>query len=129
MLQLVYISSAVGAVDVGPVLAVSRRNNGRDSITGLLYADGKRFLQALEGPADKVEEAFRRIQDDKRHRAMVVLSRRTVADREFGMWEMAARTPDQDGEAFLSRIDSLIARVDPNIRATFEGFARVRRAA
>jgi hypothetical protein len=129
VLQLVYISSAVGTIDVGPVLAVSRRNNGRDSITGLLYADGKRFLQALEGPADKVEEAFRRIQEDKRHRAMVVLSRRIVADREFGMWEMAARTPDQDGEAFLSRIDQLIARVDPNIRATFEGFARVRRAA
>ncbi|MBB5715497.1 BLUF domain-containing protein [Sphingomonas aerophila] len=129
MLQLVYISSAVGTIDVGPVLAVSRRNNGRDSITGLLYADGKRFLQALEGPEDKVEEAFRRIQEDKRHRAMVVLSRRIVADREFGMWEMAARTPDQDGEAFLSRIDQLIARVDPNIRATFEGFARVRRAA
>jgi hypothetical protein len=129
VLQLVYISSAVGTIDVGPVLAVSRRNNGRDSITGLLYADGKRFLQALEGPEDKVEEAFRRIQEDKRHRAMVVLSRRIVADREFGMWEMAARTPDQDGEAFLSRIDQLIARVDPNIRATFEGFARVRRAA
>nr|WP_221234727.1 BLUF domain-containing protein [Sphingomonas aerophila] len=128
-MQLVYISSAVGTIDVGPVLAVSRRNNGRDSITGLLYADGKRFLQALEGPEDKVEEAFRRIQEDKRHRAMVVLSRRIVADREFGMWEMAARTPDQDGEAFLSRIDQLIARVDPNIRATFEGFARVRRAA
>lgn len=129
MLQLVYISSAVGTVDVAPVLAASRRNNGRDSITGLLYADGKRFLQALEGPADKVEDAFRRIQEDKRHRALVVLSRRTIADREFGMWEMAARTPGQDGEAFLSRIDSLIARVDPNVRATFEGFARVRRAA
>ena len=129
MLQLVYISSAVGTVDVAPVLAASRRNNGRDSITGLLYADGKRFLQALEGPADKVEDAFRRIQEDKRHRALVVLSRRTIADREFGMWEVAARTPGLDGEAFLSRIDSLIARVDPNVRATFEGFARVRRAA
>lgn len=129
MLQLVYISSAVGTVDTGPVLAVSRRNNGRDSITGLLYADGKRFLQALEGPADKVEATFARIQLDTRHRALVVLSRRTIEVREFGMWEMAARTPGQDGEAFLSRVDALIGKVDPNVRATFEGFARIKRAA
>ena len=78
MLQLVYISSAVGKPDVGAILAVSRRNNARDDVTGLLYADGVRFLQALEGPADKVEAAFARIGADPRHRAVVVLSRRTV---------------------------------------------------
>lgn len=129
MLQLVYISSAVGPIDTGPILAASRRNNGRDSITGLLYADEKRFLQALEGPEEKVETAFARIQQDARHRALVVLSRRKVGEREFGMWEMAARVPGQDGEAFLGRVDSLISRVDPNVRATFEGFARINRAA
>jgi hypothetical protein len=129
MLQLVYISSAVGTVDVASVLATSRRNNGRDSITGLLYADGKRFLQALEGPEDKVEAAFARIQLDPRHRALVALSRRTVDTRVFGMWQMAARTPGDDGDAFLTRVDTLLARVDPNVRATFEGFARIKRAA
>ncbi len=129
MLQLVYISSAKGAVETGPILVGSRRNNGRDSITGLLYADGRRFLQALEGPADKVEAALERIQLDPRHRALVVLSRRTVNAREFGAWEMAARVPGEDGEQFLGRVDALIASADANIRATFQGLARIRRAA
>lgn len=129
MLQLVYISSAVGETDLTSILSVSRRNNGRDDITGLLYADGRRFLQVLEGPIAKVEAAFARIQADPRHRALVALSRRTVDEREFGAWDMAARCPDQDGDAFVSRIDALTARAAPNVRATFEGFARIKRAA
>ena len=47
--QLVYISTATPgtAVDPAPILTASRRNNARDRITGLLWFDGKRFLQAL----------------------------------------------------------------------------------
>ncbi|SEM41377.1 Sensors of blue-light using FAD [Sphingomonas gellani] len=127
MLQLVYISSAVGRIDVSAILAVSRRNNRRDGITGLLYADDKRFLQALEGPEAMVTAAFARISRDPGHRALVTLSRREVEGREFGEWAMAARTPGQDGEAFLDHVDALVSRVDPNVRATFEGFARIKR--
>ena len=131
MLQLVYISSPSGIVpgDVSAILAASRRNNARDSITGLLYADGSRFLQALEGPADMVEATYARIQQDKRHRALVILSRRTVETREFGSWEMAERRPGTDGEAFLAKIDRLIKDASPSVRGTFEGLARVKRAA
>ncbi|MEE2915447.1 MAG: BLUF domain-containing protein, partial [Pseudomonadota bacterium] len=68
--QLVYISSAIGRVDGDAVLAVSRRNNARDGITGLLYADGRRFLQVLEGERAAVERAYQRIAADPRHRAL-----------------------------------------------------------
>lgn len=129
MLQLVYISSAVGAPDTRPILDASRRNNARDGVTGLLYADGRRFLQALEGPADVVERAFLRISVDARHRALVVLSRREVAAREFGQWTMAERVPGTDGAAFLAHVDALIARAAPAVRATFDGMARLQRAA
>ena len=132
MLQLVYVSSvAPGAVAADPatILAASRRNNARDSITGLLYSDGMRFLQALEGPEDKVEAAFARIQADPRHRARVVLWRRTVAAREFGEWAMAHRLPGTDAEAFVERVARLAENAAPDVRATFEGFAKVRRAA
>ena len=129
MLQLVYISSAKDKPDVATILAVSRRNNARDSITGLLYADGVRFLQVLEGPEDKIETAFARIQKDPRHRAVVALSRRTVDAREFGEWQMAHRTPGVDGAAFMARVAPLFARAHPNVRATFDGFMRIDRAA
>ena len=129
MLQLVYISTARGAPSLSQILAASRRNNGRDDITGLLYHDGTRFLQALEGPKDKVEEAFQRIKADERHRAVVVLSRRDVDAREFGPWEMASRAPDGEGEAFVRRVSPLLAAASPSVRGTFEGFIMVERAA
>ena len=129
MLQLVYISSAVAHARGGDILHTSVRNNTRDGITGLLYSDGVRFMQALEGPEDKVEAAYARIKLDQRHRAPVILSRRTVEDREFGPWAMAARSSSDDGAVFLSRVEKLIANASSNVRATFESFARVDRAA
>ena len=129
MLQLVYISSAVDTAGTTAILAASRRNNARDGITGLLYADGVRFLQALEGPPEAVEPTFERIRADPRHRAIVLLSRRTIESREFGLWDMAQRSPADSGDAFLRRLDRLIADTSPDVRGTFEGFAKVRRAA
>ena len=131
MLQLVYISSAnpAGAIDVAPILQASRRNNVRDGLSGLLYADGRRFLQVLEGEPEAVEAAFARISADPRHRAVVVLSRREIATREFGDWAMAHRAPGDDADAFIARIDTLASGASPDVRATFTSLARHRRAA
>ncbi len=56
MLQLVYVSSVVGHPSDAEILEVSRRNNARDGIAGLLYSHGDRYLQVLEGPSEKVEK-------------------------------------------------------------------------
>jgi len=130
--QLVYISTAVnGALPVDPasILSASRRNNARVRITGALWFDGKRFLQALEGEDAQVDETFRRIQADPRHRALVLLSSREIATREFGEWAMAYRDPRAEGDDAVDRIATLTAKAAPEVRATFESFARIRRAA
>lgn len=130
MLQLVYVSSATPAlipIDPTPILDVSRRNNQRDEITGALYSDGQRFLQALEGSEAAVDAAFARIGGDRRHRAIVTLSRRTIAAREFGDWAMAHFTPGDTQGDFLARVGAMVANASPNVRATFEGFAQHRR--
>jgi hypothetical protein len=129
MLQLLYISSVVGRLSNLEILATSRRNNARDSVTGLLYCDGVRFLQVLEGPDDKVDATYARIKVDPRHRAAVVLSRRNVEHREFGPWDMATRSSGEESEVFLARIETLVHGADKNVAATFDSFARVRRAA
>ena len=131
MFQLMYISSVRAGADaaVAPILLASRRNNDRDCITGLLYADGRRFLQVLEGPQDAVERAFARISADPRHCAIVVLSRRAVEAREFGDWAMAHRTPGSDGDAVLAQIADRLSGAAPSVRGTFEGFVKLRRAA
>ena len=130
MRQLVYISTLRRgtSVDAGALLLQSRRNNARDRVTGLLFFDGKRFLQALEGSDVAVDAAFARIQEDQRHHALVVLSNRPIDQREFGEWAMAYARPGEADDS-LRRVVQLSAGADDAIRATFEGFAKVRRAA
>ncbi len=127
MLQLIYVSTARSgeAIDLDDILARSRRNNRRDGITGLLHAKGRRFLQALEGDAGKVEAAYARIAKDPRHFALVVLSRRMVETREFGDWAMAA---DDGSGAVVAQVAKLVEGAAPSVRGTFEGFAGLRAA-
>ena len=131
MRQLVYISSIRrnATVDPSTILAQSRRNNARARITGLLFFDGKRFLQALEGEDAQVDATFERIQRDERHHALVVLSNRSIEVREFGEWAMAYNAPGEDNAEALDRVGRLAAGADATVRATFEGFTKVRRAA
>ncbi len=135
MYQLIYISTATRLMvdgDVEAILAVSRRNNGRDGITGLLVHDGRRFLQALEGPQALVEATYARIRMDARHRAAVMLSARGTAGREFGRWEMASQqaAPVREATTLVETVDALVAQIaDRNTRALFAGFARIDRAA
>lgn len=129
MIQLLYISTARGPADIGDVLAVSRRNNSRDDITGLLYADGVRFLQVLEGPDLPVRRTYARIATDPRHRSLVVLSDRTIDAREFGAWAMAEKRPGADADVLIARVADLTGNASPMVRATFDSFASLRRAA
>jgi len=59
--------------DIDAIVEISRRNNTRDGVTGmLLYKDGK-FLQILEGDEVKVKEIARRIEADPRHGEVTVI--------------------------------------------------------
>lgn len=124
LLQILYIStvSPRESVELESILAVARRNNRVHDITGLLMFNGKRFLQVLEGPSGAVENTFERIRRDTRHRAQVMLSRRTVGRREFGDWSMAFR----DGHAgeVYDIICARTADAHPNLRAELTAFAR-----
>lgn len=130
--QLTYISSARPSLilaDVEEILLASRRNNEHAGVTGLLVFDGKRFLQALEGPVEAVEEVFSRIAVDPRHRALVKLSSRGVDVREFGNWSMGSHLsgPVVGARDLLDHVDAMTdGLTDLNMRETFRGFARIR---
>jgi hypothetical protein len=129
VLQLVYISTArvqPSADELADILAVSRRNNERAGVTGLLLAGGRRFLQALEGPEQAVLGTYARIAADPRHFALVKLSARGVPTRQFGAWAMAfeAGGAASAREDLARSVDTLIAPLtDANLRAQFAGFA------
>lgn len=91
MLHLVYVSSAQELLtdeQILDILHVSRRNNERDGITGLLLYKGGNFIQALEGPAERVEALLERIEHDPRHKGMELLIREQHPERSFPNWSM-----------------------------------------
>lgn len=97
LLQVVYVSAAVRLFTpeaLVELLRVSRANNARRDITGLLLYQGGNFIQVLEGPAGAVEDVHARIAHDPRHRQMITLLKGPVERREFGDWSMGFRHVD-----------------------------------
>lgn len=94
MINLIYMSSAVNLFtddDLTELLRISRQNNKRSGITGmLLYNDGN-FLQVLEGPPEAVRALYDRICRDPRHHNIIKLYEKPIDKPEFGQWEMAFR--------------------------------------
>jgi len=126
MRQLLYVSSASRSSigdDLSTILLQSRRNNDAAGLSGLLWTDGSRFLQVLEGEGASVATAFDRIKADPRHKALVVLHDRMIERRGFGRWAMAL-VDDSD-----ARMVAALADADPVVRGTFEGFISARKAA
>jgi len=104
--RILYRSLATGnhgRRDLSPILAVSRLNNGLDGISGLLWTDGHRYVQLLEGPPDSVALTFARIARDPRHEAIEIADDSVAAERVFGDWTMAdlAGGADEDNRERL----------------------------
>lgn len=128
--QLIYISTARAGTtgeDCQSILRSARASNRGQGITGMLLFNSKRFLQVLEGEKQVVRATYDRISADPRHAALVVLSEKDVAAREFGEWDMAY----DDGTAgsnLRDRTLALLEQAGPSTRALFETTAQLHRA-
>lgn len=116
MYQFAYISTFglhLKSGDVDEILEKSRRNNRRDGLTGLLVADGLRFLQVLEGEEEQVATTFARIKADPRHFAVVPIYKQAISNRDFEIWDMAYRQVEKvaDGISLARDVESLIPQL------------------
>lgn len=131
MRQIVYISSAREPISQSlceDILAPSYVRNRRAGVTGLLVAGKRRFLQAIEGPAESVDAVYRRILADPRHHGCVLLADRPVEERQFGDWAMGFCASREAGPAdnLEAQVASLVAPLDDrDLAAQFVGFARI----
>jgi len=130
LIRLIYISTArseLSKTELEAILRSSRRNNAAAGVTGLLIVGGRRFLQALEGPASAVTQTYDRIKADGRHFAAVTLDSRAIAERSFAGWAMghqSSKSLDGDG-AVADDVAALIAPIeDPTVHAYFAEFAK-----
>lgn len=105
---LVYVSLANKAMEdneLKVLLKFARVKNEKLGITGmLLYRDGF-FIQALEGEQATVEALFARIAVDTRHRDVMKLYQKPIAQRAFPDWTMG------------------FSRMDDGTLQTLEGFS------
>jgi hypothetical protein len=122
MRQIVYVSlSSVpdDGADLSAILNQSRHNNAIDGITGLLWSDGKSYLQAIEGPRVSVEACFERIKRDTRHYYITVLSDRPITINEFGSWNMVHRRANEEATQYDTQVRRLLHQASDGVRAHF----------
>jgi Sensors of blue-light using FAD len=74
------------------LLKISRANNTRKSITGILIYDDRIFIQLLEGERDAVIETMERVRKDPRHdRILHLVAEENPSGRMFPGWTMGFR--------------------------------------
>lgn len=96
--SLVYVSIAneeVREEELLEILRVSRINNSRTGITGILLYKNRKFMQLLEGDEDAVCKTFARIGRDSRHRDVTVLFQNETDERDFADWSMGFQNLDE----------------------------------
>jgi hypothetical protein len=98
MITLVYVSASTqhfSDSELVDLLTKAREKNTQLDVSGMLvYHDGN-FLQVLEGPEQAVKSLFETINQDKRHRTVIKLFERPIAQRQFKDWSMAFRQLDK----------------------------------
>ncbi|MBK4730696.1 BLUF domain-containing protein [Oxynema sp. CENA135] len=115
MKRLTYISKfsrPLSPKEVEEIGQVSRRNNQRDGITGVLLCSGGIFFQILEGEAEKIDNLYKKILKDDRHTDILCLkSELNVRTRMFPDWSMQTIILDNNKDLLIKPIDSLLKTV------------------
>lgn len=110
MIQISYISSATKAMspdDLEEILRVSRENNARLGITGMLLYCNKTFIQIMEGEETAVNALLDKIKRDPRHTDFQILKRKTIERREYADWSMGFKRVSGEDFQVVKGLESL----------------------
>jgi len=91
MFRLLYVSRSLARPrqsDIDAILNVSRRNNAKNRITGVLCVGAESFMQVLEGPEHHVIATYAGIVEDPRHTDCAIVNAIPATSRMFKEWSM-----------------------------------------
>jgi len=117
--QILYVSKAVRELsddEVGRIAEVSRQNNAKKNISGLLMFQAGIFLQLLEGDAEAVEDLYQKIAQDPRHGHVTKIFSIDNNERMFAGWSMGLKKIEDIDIRMINEILSwnrLIAGIEP----------------
>lgn len=88
--RLIYYSerNPSAPMDLPSLLRVCHRNNAAANLTGILFYNGRSFLQVLEGGRAEVSAIYHRIATDRRHFNIILISCYDARERLFPAWSM-----------------------------------------
>lgn len=95
LVQLIYASKSTGDLSVDEIKEIvnlASIKNKELNITGFLVANFQYFLQCLEGDRASVDELYRTISNDGRHKELSLLGLRDTEERVFSNWNMGVVT-------------------------------------
>lgn len=89
--------------EISEMVARAAKKNSKLGITGFLMSSGRVFYQVIEGPEGNIDDLFRQIVSDDRHRDVLLLDEETgVSKRFFPDWSMKKFDLDDDSVSRLS---------------------------
>lgn len=100
LIRLVYASHSLldasnRREELDRILASARHFNQHNGISGFLLATQDAFAQVLEGEAAAVGETYGRIESDRRHRNLRILTQESIDERRFAGWAMGVAERDE----------------------------------
>jgi len=108
MIRLIYhskVSPGLTAADISNIYNVSMEWNKSVGIGGVLFSDGKRFIQMIEGGASIITQLFRKILNDGRHFDVTLAVAEPLAERRFGDWGMGLiRNSDPNVSVLITKM-------------------------
>jgi len=112
MRRVIYTSQSLLDGNLAELDAIVERAcvlNNSAGITGMLWADEDRFVQALEGDHDAVANTILRIRADSRHTDLEIVCDRPVTQRMFGTWAMVRPNQGPEGTASTAFLVGFVA--------------------
>lgn len=115
LVRLLYASRATDDVsqeELLKILSQSKAHNPENSITGVLCASGRIFLQVLEGGRMQVNALYNHIAADPRHKDVVILSYEEISERKFACWSMGLVNLERINPSLLLKYSESVS-LDP----------------
>lgn len=97
LVQIIYVSkssftSSIHSAGIEPnvarILAKSRINNRKNGLVGVLYFGDGCFFQCLEGKEAQIDMLYEKLQQDPRHKDLMLISRKQITALSFTDWAM-----------------------------------------
>ena len=99
LVHIGYVSKAVDAAteeQLKSILTVAHKNNSAFNITGMLVYSERSFFQVIEGPQHNIKKLLTIIENDPRHKNILVLFDEEITQRNFSNWSMSFHHVDID---------------------------------